>query len=391
VLLTVTTSISLAKLPADFDRNPFKYLSMGINLLDAKRTPEEQARGVEILKALAERDDQFAQFHLAIAYEKGRGTPQDLEQAFYWYSQAAYKDYMSHVAVKLGDMLSQGIGTKIDRQRAIGLYQYAMGKHDSTAYLRLAEAYLDGNGVEQDISKGMALLDEAIKRRAPGAYSVQQKIRRAHELAHLGLQNAAICGDIPQEYTIHPYGRPLYAMLKMCRLQDITSDELLFLAGVAQRMLEECNLPASGEGQAKFRTLIIASSLAMGMGRQGGSNPAIAIGDMISGNTAFSAGVLQARQVECTQLGGGANALVKFLELDAIADPGAPSFVHGCVQQNEGRYSEKQCRCAADVWRIINPQIYRYVYDDQTIKSLTRANPFVGLQIAVQCGVGYSK
>jgi len=389
VMAAAISTASAGNLPPDFDKNHYKYLSLGIDLRDGKGTPSDPALGVKYLRALAERGEPLAQFHLGIAYEKGLGTEKNLEEALYWYKQAGDKQYMSHVAVRVGDMYSNGLGTPVDYSQAVYWYEFALSKQDSEAYLRMAEAYLDGKGVEQDTVKGMDLLHEAIKRKAIGAQARLQTINRAKELDQLGLDSVKLCTDIPKQYTDYAFGRPLYGMLNMCRLRDMTSNEVLYLAGMAERMLEECHLPENLNQRSQLRTLIISSSLVLSIGRQSNNNPLLAVGDMAAANNAFKAGLLEARQVSCEKLGPVTNALVKFLELDGISDPAHPSFVQGCVATHKGRYSEKQCRCAADIGRVINPQIYRYFYDDQTIKALLSANPMIGVQIATQCGISY--
>ena len=59
--------------------------------LRGRRSPKELATGVEWIEKAALNDHGPSQFQLAVQYSTGLGVAEDLEQAVYWYRQAAQR------------------------------------------------------------------------------------------------------------------------------------------------------------------------------------------------------------------------------------------------------------------------------------------------------------
>ncbi|MBP5786641.1 MAG: sel1 repeat family protein, partial [Kiritimatiellae bacterium] len=84
--------------------------------------------------------------YLALAFERGEGVPRNLQQALYWYQQAAeqgYADALNNLAL----MYENGIGIDKNKQKALQLYKQAAdigsdeGEQNYRRLLREKEEY----------------------------------------------------------------------------------------------------------------------------------------------------------------------------------------------------------------------------------------------------------
>ena len=74
IILFTSALISGASLAADFQKGWEAYEN------------GDYATALKEWRPLAEQGSAQAQFHLGIMYNRGRGVPQDFEQAVYWWS-----------------------------------------------------------------------------------------------------------------------------------------------------------------------------------------------------------------------------------------------------------------------------------------------------------------
>lgn len=193
------------------------------------------------------------------------------------------------------------------------------------------------------------------------------------------------CGTLPQRYRQREYGSTLYALEHVCR-HAFTVEEQVFIAGLAQGLLKECGFPADPQSQRKLLTFLTASGSVATIGadysapriRDGVASQTVNIAAYTAGDAAFKA-------VGCTPLGSLlADGIVAYLDLTSSLG----RFVDGCARYYEGRYTRAQCQCVADVMRAVEPEIYTQEFSRDIFPYITRRNPFVGLQFAMQCRVG---
>ncbi len=101
------------------------------------------------LLARAQGGDPKAEFVLGLAYEIGKGTPQDYAEAANWYKTGAEAGYAPAVT-SLGYLYQTGNGVPEDRAKGAELYKQAAAAGDLRAQFFLALAYTNGLGVPKD-------------------------------------------------------------------------------------------------------------------------------------------------------------------------------------------------------------------------------------------------
>ncbi|MGD8712705.1 MAG: tetratricopeptide repeat protein [Thiohalophilus sp.] len=88
---------------------------------------------------LAKRGDADAMYYVANAYEEGRGTQKDMNQAFEWYSKAAKQDQQG-AQYKLGVFYENGEAVQQDIKTAMEWYKKAAANGSTLAKERLNKA-----------------------------------------------------------------------------------------------------------------------------------------------------------------------------------------------------------------------------------------------------------
>ena len=96
------------------------------------------------------------QYVMALAYEKGKGAPQDWEQAAAWYRMAASQRLLP-AQRQLGMAYLEGKGVPVDEAEAAVWLNLAAEQGDAQAACALAGLYADGHGVEKDERRAFAL------------------------------------------------------------------------------------------------------------------------------------------------------------------------------------------------------------------------------------------
>ncbi len=100
------------------------------------------------------------QIKLAGDYFAGRGVPQDLKRAAFWYEKAAGAGD-PRAQFQIGYLYQAGIGVAKDPERAFHWYQLAATGGVLGAKVNLGVAYLWGYGVEKNEQTAIALFREA--------------------------------------------------------------------------------------------------------------------------------------------------------------------------------------------------------------------------------------
>eukprot|EP00128_Syssomonas_multiformis_P005543 Colp12_sorted_trinity150504_noHs@9085 len=110
-----------------------------------------------------------AQFNLGLCYEQGKGVPKDIHIAAEHYARAAKQGH-SKAQFQIAMLLAQGLlETKNPWPKALKLLELAASKGLNNAQTYLGLCYLYGSGVEQQPSKGLALLSAAAEQNDPVA------------------------------------------------------------------------------------------------------------------------------------------------------------------------------------------------------------------------------
>lgn len=108
------------------------------------------------LKA-AKEGDSSAQANIATLYRTGRGVPQSIEQAIFWWRKAAELGNR-RAEFNLGISYSQGNGVKQDEKEAIFWIRKAAEHGHPLAQFNLGNRYEKGLGVEKDNVKAIKWL-----------------------------------------------------------------------------------------------------------------------------------------------------------------------------------------------------------------------------------------
>ena len=167
--------------------------TLGFQMLWWGKTQEDQTIGLGWLRAAAEEDHKLAIFRLGEAYEKARGTAENIEEAAKWYTrgvelghadcQAALGAlHLSHqIAVQdparahelfqmsslqgnmwgvylLGSSYALGYGVKKNEKAAVECFLRGAEDDDARCTFRLGHAYLFGIGVAKNVGTAIKWL-----------------------------------------------------------------------------------------------------------------------------------------------------------------------------------------------------------------------------------------
>ncbi|RIA78640.1 hypothetical protein C1645_842787 [Glomus cerebriforme] len=107
-------------------------------------------------------DQTDAMNNLAIFYENGFGTEENLEKAFYWYQKAA-ENGNSDAMCNLAIFYENGFGTEENLEKAFYWCQKAAEIGDQNSMNNLANCYKIGFGTEKDLEKAFYWYQKAIE------------------------------------------------------------------------------------------------------------------------------------------------------------------------------------------------------------------------------------
>ena len=106
------------------------------------------------LHARAEQGHAISQFNLGVAYELGKGVPQDHEKAFYWYSKSAEQGDPP-AQYNLGLMYQEGKSVPQDYKKAVYWHTKAAEHGDTGAQFNLGVAHERGKGAPKNNQKAV--------------------------------------------------------------------------------------------------------------------------------------------------------------------------------------------------------------------------------------------
>lgn len=131
--------------------------SSSSGLRDVSAQPELVLQAYEVLAA---KGDRVAQLKLGEMYEMGKGVPNDLRQAAYWYERAAEQG-LADAQYAIAQMYDVGLGVTPDSQKAAIWYERAADQGFVDAQDAIASIYAAGQGVSKNPDMANAWRDKA--------------------------------------------------------------------------------------------------------------------------------------------------------------------------------------------------------------------------------------
>ncbi len=148
VLLTLCFVVVLPARAADFDAGVVAFLE------------GDYPGALEHWRPLAEDGHDGAQFNLGIMYRDGRGVPQDLTEAAWWFAKSAEQGHL-RAQYALAVMYVEGRAVPKDFAEAAKWYGLAAEQGHALAQYNLAVLFANGDGVAKDLVNAMKWLQIA--------------------------------------------------------------------------------------------------------------------------------------------------------------------------------------------------------------------------------------
>jgi len=132
---------------------------------------------LSIWRGYAQEGHAEAQYALGVAYYKGEGVKQSLDQAIAWFRKAA--DNGHQIAMfNLGAAYWEGRGVRQNYAQAAEWWRRSADKGEAVAQYNLALCYLSGKGVESDLHKASRWIALAVAQNHPDAEQVRLIIEK---------------------------------------------------------------------------------------------------------------------------------------------------------------------------------------------------------------------
>ncbi len=202
-----------------------------------------------------------------------------------------------------------------------------------------------------------------------------------------GQARAQPCGEIPEEYRQHRYAPALFAVLSKCD-REFSQDEQMFIAGIAQSLIDNCGFPESMESRSQLAPFLTSASLVIATGGSRSGSLGEQMSDQMTNVAAYGTGGEIANKLGCSQWASDlADNIVEVVSAAQAVRASSP-YVRGCAQQYAGTYTEQQCECVANVGSTAIPDLHNREFASASFREIIQAYPFLGIQIATQCGIG---
>jgi len=145
---------------------------------------EEKSLSFDDLLGAANTGNKESQYALALAYQEGRGTEKNLDQARVWYEKAAGQGE-PNALYTLGHMGHHGLGMKQDFDRAAKWYRAASDQGHPKAMYNLARLYMRGIGVERSFATAVAWIEKAANQ---GMFEAQWRMGEIYTTGGIGVK-----------------------------------------------------------------------------------------------------------------------------------------------------------------------------------------------------------
>ena len=141
---------------------------LGAFYYDGYGCEQDFTKAVFYYEMAASHGDRQAQENLGYCYYYGRNVPVDYQKAFHYFALGAFDGHLISL-YKIGDMYMNGYYVEKNPREAFYIYQRCMDTMTETAasmvagpvLLRLGNAYLYGNGTEQDLQSALVCFQRA--------------------------------------------------------------------------------------------------------------------------------------------------------------------------------------------------------------------------------------
>ncbi len=178
----------------------------------------------------------------------------------------------------------------------------------------------------------------------------------------------------------------IFQQVMSSRSLDMTPQTTLALGGAADVLFTQCDdLSVSTEDRVVLGSFIqtAATRAAVG-GRYSDPSLSETLGSQASGTAYYNAaGLYVLNTYGC---GKDGSALLSRIA-DTIQASKAKSVESTFVKTCKARHSEQTCVCTAEVGRAVDPNFDNRTYSADTIRSILAANPFLGMQVGMKCGL----
>ncbi|MEO0822917.1 MAG: hypothetical protein AAF074_21135 [Pseudomonadota bacterium] len=178
--------------------------------------------------------------------------------------------------------------------------------------------------------------------------------------------------------------RDTFKAMQKGEVVRLTPKSTLVLGGVADNLLARCKGRISLNGPERLRVadfLSLAATRAAVGGRYSDPDLGRALGDQFTGLALYSAAGQAARKIQC---GRPATAVLRYIV--KVADgtgQSAGRFLESCSPV----HGAGRCRCLVKIGQSINPRFADGPYSRRAVYGIIQANPFLGLQVAMKCGI----
>lgn len=168
---------------ADYKLGDCYYFGKGVK--------QDYKKALEYYYRAAEQGNADAQFSIGICYRSGHGVKSDTDMQILWYKRAAEQGNVPAM-VNLGVHYYYGDGVPQDYEQAVRYYR--MAGDDVNAQQNLAECYMNGYGVDRDLSKARDIYLKALKAKGGNDSDLMLKIGNAYFADGTDVGKTAACG-----------------------------------------------------------------------------------------------------------------------------------------------------------------------------------------------------
>lgn len=140
--------------------------------------------------------DRDAQFKVAMLFTNQQFQRPDLEQAVYWYKQAARQGHML-AQYNLGHQYLTGSGVKRNEATAMQWWLKAASQEHALAQFNIGRAYYLGIGLEQDLNQSRFWFERAAQNREPKSIEILTQLGWAEPGQYDSLTKPSVATIIP--------------------------------------------------------------------------------------------------------------------------------------------------------------------------------------------------
>ncbi|MSU88043.1 hypothetical protein GE300_00250 [Rhodobacteraceae bacterium 2CG4] len=339
------------------------------------------ARAVRYYRQGVDETDLEAHYRLGRMLYYGEGVDEDREAAFKLFEAAAERQHAA-AAYFAGFMLARGQGVKQNAGKAVRILEPAADAGSTAAQAELGRLVYHGEGVAADRVRGRKLLEKAAEAGDETAAAYLAAIDKPKPTPDLYGENRQRDGAPPKR------DGPMEDLQALLRGEPfrLTPQNVPFMAGVASALAETCDAPRDlGDRWELARFAMTATVGSIFGGKYSDPDLGAALGDAGKRLLLQGMGEAAGRKIPCGTVAEAAAAgiLAAMRSNASGADGGVSTFVRTCAPA----FDQRRCSCLANTARVTMPEIHRMAYDRTIIKRVVEGNPFIGLQIALTCGI----